>query len=377
MRPRVFVGSSEEGLRVAVEIERQLRGDADVDLWNNHQVFPPGSLTLAALESCANKYDFALIVMAPDDLTLSRGKAEAAPRDNLVFELGLFMGKIGPKRTLIIQSDAPSMKLPSDLRGLVVCYYKSDAVARNVSKAAESACQRVRERIEKLGLAASASAAAVGGAAREMAHLLEKTKGILATFQESQSRPPWFESVAFAKPALLEKALSYAAAGEAIRIDWLGMTMFNVWNTLPGFLHDLAQSKSKPKSVALRVAMLSHDWLAQHRINSDWKPQSADERYASINKFFDNLRNDGETNWTVEIERYSHMPAVHGGLINDKCLLLGLCQWDRHDDLKAGDMPYELFTLNDCNRGKDRIDLFKGWFQMCWKSAQNPAAFRW
>jgi hypothetical protein len=201
MRPRVFVGSSKEGLQVAQMLARQLKPVADVDVWNDRGVFPVGSLTLASLENRASRYDFALIIMTPDDVRRSRHRINIVPRDNLVFELGLFMGRIGPDRTLIIRSDSSSMKLPSDLEGLVVAFYSETMVRHDLKKSIQSACDQVKDRIQELGLSEVKRTGKLGEAADTMSGLVERTNEILSAFQMSQSRPMWFDSVHSARSA--------------------------------------------------------------------------------------------------------------------------------------------------------------------------------
>jgi len=148
------------------------------------------------------------------------------------------------------------------------------------------------------------------------------------------------------------------------------------------FAQEFQLGKRNPKSVKVRVAMLSQEWLEANRINSTWSAQSAQNQYKSIQQWFklankrENKR-EKKTHWTVEIRRYSHMPAVHGGMINDNHLLFGTCQWDRNDNLWAGDKPYGLYSRSDGSYGADRLVIFKGWFEMCWKSASDPSILQW
>ena len=44
-----------------------------------------------------DRFDFAILVLTADDLVASRDVLSTAPRDNVLFELGLFMGGLGPK----------------------------------------------------------------------------------------------------------------------------------------------------------------------------------------------------------------------------------------------------------------------------------------
>src|SRR5688572_13507049 len=100
-RPSVFIGSSGEGDKIAMAVEVILNDVADVTRWKNG-VFGLGQGTLEALIKAAEEYDFAVLVLTPDDVTTSRGSVENSPRDNVLFELGLFMGRLGRDRTFII-----------------------------------------------------------------------------------------------------------------------------------------------------------------------------------------------------------------------------------------------------------------------------------
>jgi len=87
--------------------------------------------------------------------------------------------------------------------------------------------------------------------------------------------------------------------------------------------------------------MLSKEWLEQNRINDAWTPTSAEETRKRILQYFEKRNREGDRNWLSEVHRYSHMPAVHGGLINRRYLFLGICRWDRGDlGLVIGLMSY-------------------------------------
>ena len=49
------------------------------------------------LEAVVLAYDFGIFVFTPDDETFVSGEVKHVARDNVVFELGLFVGK--PRRT--------------------------------------------------------------------------------------------------------------------------------------------------------------------------------------------------------------------------------------------------------------------------------------
>ena len=119
-RPRVFIGSSSERLDVArnlhVALEQAVKCEATV--WDQN-VFTPSEYALESLTKAAREADFAILIAAPDDLTESRGERGASPRDNVILELGLFIGILGVRRVLILCPEVESgVRLPSDLFGL-------------------------------------------------------------------------------------------------------------------------------------------------------------------------------------------------------------------------------------------------------------------
>jgi predicted nucleotide-binding protein len=63
----------------------------------------------------AEEFDFAVLALTPDDMIQSRGKSQESPRDNVLIELGLFIGVVGRKRTFIVYNRAADIKLPSDM----------------------------------------------------------------------------------------------------------------------------------------------------------------------------------------------------------------------------------------------------------------------
>jgi predicted nucleotide-binding protein len=122
-KPSVFIGSSSEGLDVAREVELQLQRDAITTIWKDG-VFGLGSGTLESLMKVLEQFDFAVMVLSPDDLTESRSQSYTSPRDNVIFELGLFMGRLGRSRVFIVHQQDESLKLPSDLAGIAVSPYQ-------------------------------------------------------------------------------------------------------------------------------------------------------------------------------------------------------------------------------------------------------------
>jgi hypothetical protein len=151
-KPRIFLGSSGKQQKLLQALTRGLEDVAHVEPWTTS--FNPGTTTLERLLELAREVDFAAFVFARDDWTTSSppasddaGSGQASPRDNVVFEAGLFGAALGMRRTFILH--ASGAKLPSDLLGLTCVRYEATTAAemRVVN-------QKLRKAIENEGRAA-------------------------------------------------------------------------------------------------------------------------------------------------------------------------------------------------------------------------------
>ena len=145
MRARIFLGSSGQQEKLLGALTRGLEDIADVEPWTT--VFNPGVSTLDRLVELTREVDFAAFVFAQDDWT-TRGASpeaasgEASPRDNVVFEAGLFGGALGMRRTFILHANGA--KLPTDLLGLTSIRYDPDttpAIVRQINQKLRSAIE--------------------------------------------------------------------------------------------------------------------------------------------------------------------------------------------------------------------------------------------
>ena len=127
MKPRIFLGSSGQQEKLLEALTRGIQDIADVDPWTT--VFNPGVSTLERLVELTREVDFAAFIFAQDDWTTNRASpdpasGQASPRDNVVFEAGLFGGALGIRRTFILHANGA--KLPTDLLGLTSIRYDPD-----------------------------------------------------------------------------------------------------------------------------------------------------------------------------------------------------------------------------------------------------------
>lgn len=147
-QPNVFVASSTEALPIAFEIQNQLQRDALVTPWPQG-VFIGGEFALESLELAVDRSDFAIAVAHGDDIVETRGNRLVTLRDNVVFELGLFMGRLGRHRTLVVLPTKETIKLPSDLSGLTCISYVPAANKAELPARIGPACNQIRDLIQQ------------------------------------------------------------------------------------------------------------------------------------------------------------------------------------------------------------------------------------
>ncbi len=145
-KPRVFIGSSaSKGLDIARAIQSELQHDYFVDVWNQNTVFGLGTATIEALEEAVVTYDYGIFVFTPDDEIIHQDKETHVPRDNVIFELGLFIGKLSRFRAFAIRPRGTELQIPSDLKGMTVAEY--DPGSPNLDAAVGPACRQIRTAI--------------------------------------------------------------------------------------------------------------------------------------------------------------------------------------------------------------------------------------
>lgn len=147
---RVFVISSTEAIPVARLLQAEFAHDPFLTVPWNQGVFRVASYTLEDIERELDQCDFAVAIAGGDDTTNSRGTEWPAPRDNVIFELGLFMGRLGRKRAILMEPRGEGVKLPSDLAGVTTIPYVYDPKSDTEAKFGPAATT-LRKHIMNLG----------------------------------------------------------------------------------------------------------------------------------------------------------------------------------------------------------------------------------
>jgi CAP12/Pycsar effector protein, TIR domain len=148
-RPSVFVGSSSESLREAGLVQLLLGPFCEVELWTQG-VFGLTHGSLESLVLALPRFDFAILLLASEDLRISREVVSQVARDNVLFELGLFVGGLGRERTFMIYDQDRPPTLPSDLAGVTAATFRRQPNG-NLEAAFGPPCTRILNAIERIG----------------------------------------------------------------------------------------------------------------------------------------------------------------------------------------------------------------------------------
>lgn len=146
---RVFIGSSSESLDAARGLRANLEDAAEVRIWDEG-LFKPGNYTLEDLVEFTSSFDYAIFICGADDAVASRGAQFVAPRDNVIFEAGLFYGRLGRERVFLCAEQNKDFKTPSDLIGLKILSFSKPSDG-NYRAATGSAAVDIMARIKTLG----------------------------------------------------------------------------------------------------------------------------------------------------------------------------------------------------------------------------------
>lgn len=149
-RIKVFVISSVESLGVARAIQNAFSHDDFVTTVWTDGVFRATNYPLQSLLDAVDDSDFAVAIAHGDDTAAYRGQQWPVPRDNVVFELGLFMGRLGKDRAILMEPRELDVKLPSDLTGITTITYRYE-LGGDTAALMGPACNQLRDHIRQLG----------------------------------------------------------------------------------------------------------------------------------------------------------------------------------------------------------------------------------
>jgi len=141
---------------------------------------------LDSLMSSADRFDFAVLVLSADDLLVSRGEVQASPRDNVLFELGLFIGRLGRDRTFIVNDRNAPPKLPTDLAGITTVTFQLHE-SGNLQAALGATCTKIEQAIARLGTRAESRLGRLSKAAAQFQDVSEDAQQLLGLLARSRA----------------------------------------------------------------------------------------------------------------------------------------------------------------------------------------------
>lgn len=150
-KPKVFIASSTEYVDVARAVQRNFHTEFETKIWDQNVI----KVSTYPLESLAKELEvshFGVFVATRDDFTRSRDKGYSVPRDNVIFELGMFVGRLGHRRTfVVVPAPITKLKLPSDLGSLTLAVYEPNRADKELVAAVGPACDEIRQAIRQYG----------------------------------------------------------------------------------------------------------------------------------------------------------------------------------------------------------------------------------
>jgi hypothetical protein len=350
-KPSVFLGSSSESIDIVEVLQDNLKDIADVVPWTDSATFPAGEFTLQSLLKARFRFDFALLVFGRDDVVTSRGRQLEAPRDNVVFELGLFMSQLGQRRTLALHpGNIGAYKVLSDLSGLTLIPYDEQPKIRlreskvretYLKGALQSASEQIRKIIATLGVRKRRPSASL--VAMDVHQLRDKLYGLIDELERD---------------------------GEPVTIDNLGHDLGLTW---PLVQHKLFQTTVRnihwrtlmvnPEARAIQAAAGCGIALkvARSRIE-DEIPSGCKEAEHDLRK----------RRIVFECRAYDEPTPFHGFLVDRRHLLIAMSIMRPDGKMETQSNPYWTYEhMPDNPVSAQVVSAFQGWFNHHWNKARE------
>jgi len=355
-KPRLFIGSSSESLPIVEILVEELKNDAEVVPWTSVSLFPPGQTTLVSLLQAASSFDFAVFLFEPDDVIQSRGATFSVPRDNVVFELGLFMSHLGVKRAFPM-APLGRVRLLSDLGGFQPIIYEEprDAAALKIEIVQETVeLKRNLMRKELKSLLQAALEGPLNELRRILADQGRNNFGIV-------SPEAW--NVSDVSSPVRKMVRAATRNGPAV-IRHLALDMAEFWKTLVNDILD-----SPLRNVQWRCLMIDPESPAIQEVASNSvSTHSATVQIRNMEGFMREKTSALKARGIrFECRLYQEPPMMHGFLIDGVGLLWSMCNIQK-GRLDGDKTPYWRFevardTLLSCHPAES----FRNWFDHLWE----------
>jgi hypothetical protein len=359
LMPRLFIGSSSESRPIVEILAGELKNNAEVVPWTDPRTFPPTEFFATSLLSAATSFDFGLFLFEPDDEVQSRERSSAVPRDNVVFELGLFMSHLGLKRAFPMVPRG-RVKILSDLAGFQPIVYDEPEDAAELKALIVKEQNKITRGAQVAKLKEMLSTALAGP--------IDQIRSILRTQGPNKvgvvSAIAWNVSDVGSQ---LRKVINAAAeGGSQVSICHLALDMAEFWKAL---VDEILHERNTLRNIEWRCLMIDPESPAI----KDLASFSVDAATAArkIENMADFMRSNAEMLTARDVRfvcrLYQDPPIMHGFLVNEVALLWSMCNiQDRQ--LDGENTPYWRFEaaregLLSCHPANS----FRNWFDYFWK----------
>jgi hypothetical protein len=337
-KPTAFVGSSAESIPVMDTVVRLLKPYAQVTKWTDGDKFRKiGHYFLDSLIDASGQFDFAILVFGPDDIVRSRKKIQPAPRDNVVFELGLFLSKLKRERTFVI---APTLwksglKILTDLSGLNIPEYDVPEKEDDLEKNLKGICRSIGVQMREIG-------------ARQESRGPKDVSGVHPQLED-----------------LIRTARSLNKRKRA-RVRNIALDMEVTWH----LVRDKILQYQEAENISWQTLMIDHkaEVIRKHKSGtvSVSVARDVEEKIGELcSRCAPEL---ARRNIKFECRAYSHLPILHGFMFNEDVLLFSLCGIEE-GKLVGAPNPY--IRLGDTHHAGDDatphfLSAFNSWFEYYW-----------
>jgi hypothetical protein len=373
VKPKLFIGSSSESLPFLEFIANELRDQAEVTRWNDGTVFKATNMNVEDLLQAPLRFDFGLFLLEADDVITSRHVRSAAPRDNVVFELGLFMSQLGLKRAFPVapkRDGHTAVKIMSDIQGWQPIFYDESPGLRKLRNDLAAQKDRHSSDYQKV----------LEDFRTELRRVLPPTietirgllqRGTLEVFGVSLAAP----NVGRVGQIVERLVRSSLCPPELLSVKHLALDMVQAWPVILQseiFLEkkDLQYIQWKclmidPRSEAIKdIESTSVSVSKAADLQKEIKEYCASKYAASL----------AQRHVFFECRAYSLLPLMHGFLIGTNSLLWSMC--DIPDErLDAVSTPYFSFDATQGRADSSHVvRSFENWFDYLWKNKSRLIA---
>jgi predicted nucleotide-binding protein len=357
--PKLFIGSSGESLPVVQTLTEKLKLAAEITPWTDRSIFQPLHFFVQDLLRIPHLFDFGLFLFEPDDSAEVRGVHYSVPRDNVIFELGLFMSRLGLTRAFAV-APRGRVKILSDIAGLKLIEYDLPAEVPELRKSLKTENPAARKALEDAIRAKLDPALAL--AAQDIVKILQ---------QGPVPRPGVFPdapNVLQVGPTMTRLLNTSIELHGSASVRHLALDMGEAWGILA---EEILHPSKESKNITWRCLMIDPESTAiqpmsSHSVSMDVAKTRIGQMLEFLGKNAPLLRT---RNLQFECRLYSEPPQMHGFLIDRIALLWSMC------DVVAGELdgsstPYWRFDAADPQSASNHpARSFGHWFDHRWNNA--------